>query len=85
MDGAEHVATFMYLGNTEHRTRLYRELNHVLMLIHSPGLGIRAQRIETNVSLIDVLPAPRSRCLLTPNFWTRCGPLDTSNRLRLDR
>lgn len=59
---SDHGEEFNDHGRTEHRTQLYRELNQVLMLVHSPGLDIAAQRIESNVSLIDVFPTLIELC-----------------------
>lgn len=43
-------------GSINHGPSLYRELNRVLMIFHSPALGLRPSRVAANVSLIDVLP-----------------------------
>lgn len=53
---SDHGEEFWDHGGTGHGPTLYWELNHILFMIHGPELGITAQRIEENVSLLDVLP-----------------------------
>ena len=53
---SDHGEEFMDHGATDHKFTLFRELTQVLFLVHGPGLGIPAQRIDANVGLIDVLP-----------------------------
>ena len=53
---SDHGEEFFDHGETGHKPQLYNELTQVVMLLHAPGLGIEAQEIDVNVSLIDVLP-----------------------------
>jgi arylsulfatase A-like enzyme len=53
---SDHGEEFLEHHNTSHGPHLYRELNNVLTLYRGPGLGIATQRLNTNVSLVDVLP-----------------------------
>ncbi len=53
---SDHGEEFMEHGQWEHQFKLFRELTQVLFLVHGPGLGVPAQRIEASVALVDVLP-----------------------------
>ncbi len=53
---SDHGEEFLEHGAWDHRFTLYRELTQVLFLVHGPDLGVPAQRVETNVGLVDVLP-----------------------------
>jgi len=53
---SDHGEEFRDHGGLGHRSRLYVELNRVLMLVRAPALGLDPRRITANVSLIDVLP-----------------------------
>lgn len=53
---SDHGEEFMDHGGLEHPPQLYRELNQVMMMVHAPYLGVPAQRVDENVSLIDVYP-----------------------------
>lgn len=53
---SDHGEEFSDHGSTGHEPQLYNELNQVIMLFHAPGRGVVRQRVERNVSLIDVLP-----------------------------
>ena len=51
---SDHGEEFREHGGIHHRGGLHQELTRVLLMISGPG--IKAQRITTDVSLIDVLP-----------------------------
>jgi len=53
---SDHGEEFQDHGGLAHFRGLYVELNHVMMMFHSPMLGLTPKRIDANVSLIDVLP-----------------------------
>ena len=53
---SDHGEEFRDHGGLAHHTSLYIELNRVVMMVHSPSLGFEPKRVETNVSLIDVMP-----------------------------
>jgi len=53
---SDHGEEFKDHGHTGHGFSLYQELTGVLNLVHAPGLGVPAQRVEAPVSLADVLP-----------------------------
>ncbi|MEM7583446.1 MAG: sulfatase [Acidobacteriota bacterium] len=53
---SDHGEEFGEHGQYGHLFSLYDELVRSLLVINGPGLGIPAKRIETPVSLIDVLP-----------------------------
>lgn len=59
---SDHGEEFADHGGIGHGPHLYRELNQVLMLVHSRALGIPSQRINLNVSLIDVIPTLIELC-----------------------
>ena len=51
---SDHGEEFQEHGRMEHFFSLHREINHVVMLAHGPG--IEAGRTDTHVSLVDFLP-----------------------------
>jgi arylsulfatase A-like enzyme len=53
---SDHGEEFLEHGRVGHLGTLYRELLQVLLMVHAPSVGVTARRIETNVSLVDVLP-----------------------------
>jgi len=53
---SDHGEEFLEHGQVGHLATLYRELLQVLLMVHGPAVGVTARRIETNVSLVDVLP-----------------------------
>jgi arylsulfatase A-like enzyme len=53
---SDHGEEFMDHGGTGHKSTLYRELTNVLAMFHAPFLDFKPQNIDTNISLIDVLP-----------------------------
>jgi len=53
---SDHGEEFQDHGGLAHDPTLYVELNRVVMVFHAPFLGVKPQRIDVNVSLIDVLP-----------------------------
>ena len=59
---SDHGEEFGDHGGKGHGPHLYRELNQVLMLVHSRALGIPSQRIDLNVSLIDAFPTLVDLC-----------------------
>ncbi|MCP4599693.1 MAG: sulfatase-like hydrolase/transferase [Proteobacteria bacterium] len=53
---SDHGEEFWDHGKILHGPTLYRELTRILLMFHSPDLDVGAKRIDTNVSIIDVLP-----------------------------
>jgi arylsulfatase A-like enzyme len=53
---SDHGEELLDHGAYGHRATLYGELVRVLLLVHGPGLGVKAGRHRGNVSLLDVLP-----------------------------
>jgi arylsulfatase A-like enzyme len=53
---SDHGEEFRDHGGLTHFTSLYVELNRVMMMFHSPPMGLDPKRVDSNVSLIDVLP-----------------------------
>ena len=53
---SDHGEEFMDHGGIRHSPTLYRELTNVLAMFHAPFLNFKPQSIDTNISLIDVLP-----------------------------
>ena len=53
---SDHGEEFADHGGKGHGYSLYRELNHVLLLVFAPELAPGPARVEANVSLVDVLP-----------------------------
>ncbi|MBN1456364.1 MAG: sulfatase [Sedimentisphaerales bacterium] len=53
---SDHGEEFMDHGGIGHETTLYRELTNVVAMFHAPFLNLKPQNIDTNISLIDVLP-----------------------------
>jgi len=53
---SDHGEEFRDHGSLRHPPTLYQELNHVLVLLYGPDLGVPSQRLRANVSLIDLLP-----------------------------
>ena len=53
---SDHGEEFRDHGRLGHGFSLYREVNQVLWMTHAPHLGVLSQRLEDNVSLIDVAP-----------------------------
>ncbi len=53
---ADHGEEFGDHGGRGHRYRLYGELMNVPLLMHIPGVTDAGSRLDTPVSLIDVLP-----------------------------
>lgn len=52
---SDHGEEFREHGQMGHEFTLYEELNRVVMMVRPPG-GMAGRVIDTNVSLIDVLP-----------------------------
>jgi arylsulfatase A-like enzyme len=63
---SDHGEEFLDHGGTDHGSQLYRELTQVLMLVHSRGSGVLGQRVDVNVSLIDLFPTLIDLCGLPP-------------------
>jgi len=55
---ADHGEEFGDHGGSSHRFTLYSELARIPFFLHQPG--VEARRIETHVSLVDLLPTLRS-------------------------
>jgi arylsulfatase A-like enzyme len=53
---SDHGEEFLDHGDWTHNFTLFRELTQVLFLVHAPGLGVPARRVDSSVSLTDVLP-----------------------------
>jgi arylsulfatase A-like enzyme len=53
---SDHGEEFWDHGRKSHGPWLYRELSRVLMLFHSDDFHIARQRVQVNVSHVDVLP-----------------------------
>lgn len=53
---SDHGEEFWEHGSIGHDAKMYRELTQILLIFHSPLLKLKPQRIDVNVSLVDVLP-----------------------------
>jgi arylsulfatase A-like enzyme len=53
---SDHGEEFRDHGQIGHKFSLFSEVNRILLLIHAPQLGVAAQRIDRNVSLVDLVP-----------------------------
>lgn len=53
---SDHGEEFGDHGGTGHGSTLYGELNDAVMMFYGPSSGVRVQRSQLNVSLIDVVP-----------------------------
>lgn len=63
---SDHGEEFSDHGRRQHGARLYREVNQIVMMIHSPHLKIPPGQIDANVSIIDVLPTLLEICEFPP-------------------
>jgi arylsulfatase A-like enzyme len=53
---ADHGEEFYERGNEGHGKSLYNEVLHVPLIVYYPNGEIPAERIETNVQTVDILP-----------------------------
>jgi arylsulfatase A-like enzyme len=53
---SDHGEEFWDHGDDGHRSKLYRELTQILMMFRTPFSTTQPKHIDTNVSIIDVLP-----------------------------
>lgn len=72
---ADHGEEFLEHGGTSHTRKLYRELLHVPLIVHVPG--VQPDRIRTVVELVDIVPTLAE---LTPIAPAR-GSLDGESLL----
>lgn len=68
---ADHGEEFMEHGGTSHTRKLYRELLHVPLILHVPGM--EARRIKGPVELVDIVPTLAELTGIEPSPGTLDG------------